>query len=337
MIGDDNLVRQNQAVTIKEVARRASVSEATVSRALNDSPLVKQATKTRILKLTQKIGYRPNALARSVRTQKTKTIGVIISNIVNAFFTEVIRAIEDQASLMHYSVIIINTDERPENETEAIKMLNSYMVTGFIIASVGGVGNYKNLLGTVPTVFIDRIPSVAMAADSKYDVILSDNQTGAKIVVQEMLKQGAKKIGIISSGVSTAGLERLAGYKLALEEQQITINEALIHFSDVQMKETRAMTQDLLNQQHCDGIFAADNTILLSVLQELRAQSFPPIKVGSFDNTQWFDFFWQPVISIQQPTAQIGAQAVQRLINRIKQPNLQSHVIRLAGKLVERK
>lgn len=322
----------NKRVTIKEVAKRAGVSNATVSRALNNDPLVQKKTKNKVIQVAHQLGYHPNVLARSIRTRDSNTIGVIISNVVNTFFTEVIRAIEDKAKELNYNVIIVNTDENSTDEEAAIKMLRGHMVNGFIIASVGKIKSYSSLLGGLPTVFIDRVPPTSDA----YDTILSDNVAGAKKVVTSLIDQGAKKIGIISSGVSTAGQERLLGYKQALSEFKIAVNDDLIFFSDVETKMTRQYTKELLLNYGCDGIFAADNTILLAVMKEISAQKLDSLRLGAFDNTQWFDFFRQPVTTIQQPTTAIGQQAVKQLVNRIKQPNLQTHLVRMPGKLITR-
>lgn len=323
-------------VTIKQIADKAKVSEATVSRALNNSTLVKPKTRDKILKLANRLGYHPNVLARSIRTKNSHIIGIIIPNIANPFFTEVIRSIEDSADTNGYNVIIINTDESFEKEKSAIEILHGYMVSGFIIASVNNTAGYRAMLDNIPTVFIDRIPSVVVTSDSKFDVVLSDNISDAKSIVDELFKEKARHIGIIYSGVSTSGVERLCGYKKSLKSHNLPIDDRLIFRSDVQMVNTRDLSDLLIESNQCDAIFATDNTILYSVIQEIKEKNRYDIKIASFDNTQWFDFFEIPIISIQQPTELIGIEAVKRVLNRIKRPNLHSHIFRVSGNLIKR-
>lgn len=321
-------------ITISELAKRMGVSEATISRALNDSPRVKQTTKDKIQKLAKELGYYPNILARSMRTNQSKTIGVIISNIANAFFTSVVRAIEDEAAKLNYRTIVINTDENPGTERNAIEMLQGYMVSGFIIASTRRGLDYKPILGNTPAVFIDRMPN----NDGDYDTLLVNNADGAKQVVNALIAQGATRIGVISSSVSTAGQERLAGYKAALQDNRLSLDESIIKFSDVQMKNVRQYTSNLLINQACDGLFTADNAILLAAMEEITARKLTGFKLGAFDNEPWFDFFNTPVTAVQQPTIEMGTRAVQLLTTRIDQPEDAGvpELLRLTVNLVKR-
>lgn len=324
----------NKKVTIRELAKRTGVSEATVSRALNDSPRVKQATKHKIQQLAKTLGYRPNLLARSMRTNQSKTIGVIISNIANPFFTAVVRAIEDEAAMLNYRTIVINTDENPGTERQAIEMLQGYMVSGFIIASTRRGVDYHLLLGRIPAVFIDRLPN----NNGDYDTLLVNNADGAKQVVNALIAQGASRIGVISSSVSTAGRERLAGYRMALQENRIAVDENIIKCSDVQMRQVRRYTSNLLINQACDGLFTADNEIFLAAMAEIAARNLTGIKLGTFDNAPWFDFLALPVTAVQQPTVEMGTRAVQRLVARINGSDKlgEPELIRLSVKLVKR-
>ncbi|WP_288529632.1 LacI family DNA-binding transcriptional regulator [uncultured Secundilactobacillus sp.] len=320
--------------TIKAVAKRAGVSEATVSRAMNGSPLVKPETKQRIESIIHEMGYRPNILARSMRTNQSKTIGVVISSVTNAFFTAIIGAIQEAAADQGYSVIITNTDENPDHEKAAIQMLQGHMVAGFIIASTSRLTDYHALLGPDPAVFIDREPGGQ--ADHDYDSLLVDNTAGAQAVVETLIAQGATRIGMIASGVSTAGQERLRGYLRALQAHGMPYDPDIVYFSDVQQTKARQHTSQLLINQACDGLFAADVTLIQAALAEIEARHLTHIKLGAFDNVVWFDYLSQPVTTAEQPTDQMGHQAVNLLIDRIKGRSSQPTILRLPTRLIKR-
>lgn len=320
-------------MTIRDIAKLAGVSIATVSRALNDRDGISQQTKARIQRIVTRSGYRPSMFARNMRNQQTKMIGVIVSDAANDFFKDVNRAIQDQANHYGYTVVVMNSDEQPAEERSAIKILRNYDVSGLIIASTDETIDYPKLVGSTPTVFFDRAPSTAT---TKFDTLLVNNQFGAKLAVEELIRQGSRRIGIIASGVRTAGVERLAGYKQALTEYQLPINDQLIYTSDTQQIKAMDYVRELLVTEKCDAIFAADNTLLMVVLEELRLLNRDDVKVATFDNIAWFDYFKRPVISVQQPTTAIGHDAVDNLVARIKDPDCETKIRRLSVKLIRR-
>ncbi|GAX01282.1 LacI family DNA-binding transcriptional regulator [Secundilactobacillus silagei] len=327
------MAENNRRITIKEIAKKAGVSIATVSRALNDRPGISLETKERIQRIITRSGYRPSMFARNMRSQQSKMIGVIVSNAANDFFKDVTRAIQDQATKYDFTVLIINSDEDPVKERQAIKILRNYDVSGFIIASTDETIDYPSLVGNTPTVFFDRAPKSEIA---QFDTVLVNNEFGAKLAVEELIRQGASKVGIVVSGVQTSGQERLKGYKQALKEYQLPINDKLIYTSDVQQLKAMDYVRDLLVNQKCDALFAGDNTLLMVVLEEIKLLNRTDIKVATFDNITWFNYFKQPVISVKQPTTTIGHETVDALINRMKNPQLPPKVRRLSVQLIRR-
>ncbi|WP_203651629.1 LacI family DNA-binding transcriptional regulator [Secundilactobacillus yichangensis] len=321
-------------VTINEIAELAGVSIATVSRALNNRPGISQRTKEKIQRIITQTGYQPNIFARNIREHQTKLIGLVISDASNEFFKQVSRAVQDQAALAGYSVIMLNSDENPAEEMQAIQILRHYDVSGLIIASTDTHLDYHQLVGDTPTVFFDRAPSPDK--QSQFDTLLVNNVSGAEVAVSELIRQGATKIGILSSGVSTAGKERRQGYLKALAEYHLPLDEDLIYTSDVKQVKALDYAHELLVTHHCDGIFAADNTLLLVVLQEIKLLNRTGVKVATFDNTAWFDYFKQPVISVKQPTATIGHQAVDLVLKRINEPTLPAKTRRFSVQLIRR-
>lgn len=306
--------KQNSQIKITDIAKKAQVSTASVSRVINDKPGVSLETRNRILTVMREMQYTPNIFAQNMRRSTSKILGVIISDIGNEFFKEVVRSIEDHAAQFDYKVIIMNSDENPLTEVQAIHMLRAYSVSGMIIASSNDKLDYESLLGSTPAVFFDRRPVTCW---KKYDTLLVNNVDGAEMAVQELIRNGAKKVGMISSGVTTAGSERKRGYIKALESYNISYDPTLVKFSNLQMTNAPELVHELMITQKCDGIFAADNTLLKHVLKQAKAASIVHLKISSFDDTDWFDYLQQPINSIKQPTQRLGRDSVNLLIGRI--------------------
>ncbi|PWG00259.1 LacI family DNA-binding transcriptional regulator [Levilactobacillus bambusae] len=305
-------------LTMKDLAQRAGVSEATVSRALADSPRVKLATRTRIQRLAQELGYSPNQLARSIRVQRTQTIGMIIPNILNPFFTSLIRAIEDAAKAQHYDVVIVNTDEQPDAERDAIQLLQGKRVDGLLIASTDPNQDYDRLLGATPTVFVDRAPNGPIT----YDRLLVDNVAGTQRVIANLITRGARRIGIINSSASATATERLQGYRQALLNHGLPVDPDIIVSARKDNGNVQQMTRQLLQNQKCDALFAADNTILLEVLHKLPELTLSTYFISGFDDNDWLNFVSPAITTAKQPIQEIGVAALNRLLARIANHHL---------------
>ncbi|MCY9806138.1 LacI family DNA-binding transcriptional regulator [Lentilactobacillus senioris] len=318
-------------ITIKEIATEAGVSVATVSRALNDSPRVTPATKQRIQQIANQLGYRVNDLARSIRVKKTFTLGVVISNILTSFFTEIIDQLEEQALQNHYQIIIARTNEDAASEQQAISALQQRMVDGLIVATADVNNILTNLDSTTPTVFIDRQPQ---EVQGNFDVVLTENTEGAAEIVTTMLHQGAQRIGFINSPVSTTSTERLQGYRQALSQTELPLDDRLVLASTVDYANVADLTGKLVYNLRCDGIIAADNQILLHILHRLTDRDFPQIILGSFDDSPWLQVMRYPMVIAKQPTAQIAKVAFDLLMKRIQDPNRATNIKRVKTTLV---
>lgn len=318
--------------TIKDVAAQAGVSEATVSRALNHSDQVKPATQHKIQQIAQQLGYHPNGLARSIRVQHTHTLGMIIPDILNAFFTQIVRAVEDAADATGYDVFIVNTDEHLDRESKALNLMLEKQVDGVIIASAGGPTNYVEWLGGTPAVFVDRMPPALIAR--QYDRVLVDNVQATQAVVTQLIRRGAKRIGIINSAVSVTATERLQGYHQALAAAGRPFDAAIETTAWTDNSNVAQMTRQLLVNQQCDGLFAADNTIMDTVLHRIPELDLAPFQLGGFDDQDWFDFLPYHIVTAQQPIVQLGQTAVDRLIAQITQPDVEPQEFRLPATIV---
>src|SRR6056297_3556125 len=213
-------------VTIKDIAKKADVSVTTVSRVLNNKPDVGDDTRARILKLIEDMNYNPNSVARGLVMQKTHTIGLIIPDISNPFFPQVARAIEDKAQKSGYSVIFFNTDNHLERERKAVELFKSKQVDGLIVSLSLGNEEILNQLkaANYPVVQIDR----SVLSDS-YPLVSIDHKKSAYQLVEYLLKKRHRKIAHISGDLNTTSArERMAGYKKALNDYNIELNDDYI-------------------------------------------------------------------------------------------------------------
>ena len=203
--------------TIKDIARMANVSIATVSRVINGNGTVAQKTEKRILEIIKELNYVPNNVARSLVKQNSKTIGVVVADIMNPFYSEIIRAIQDQANIDGYSVISCNSDEDMEKEKQCIKMLLENQVSGIIFAGGRGKGDYYNqhirdVAKKVPVVLADEF----LEGENIYSIVCNKIK-GAYEGVSALIELGHKRIAMINGYRDyKPSIEKLRGYKRAL-------------------------------------------------------------------------------------------------------------------------
>lgn len=307
-------------INISVVAEQAQVSQTTVSRVLNHSPLVREATAERVRRVIAQLGYRPSELARGLRSNETKTIGVIVSNILNPFFTGMVRGIEDIANHADYNIVLCNTDEQPLKEQRYLETLLSKRVDGLIIASTGLQEDYAQRLEQAPVVFVDRRPAGTNA--SRFDAVLVDNRGGSRLAVEHLIDEGYRRIAIIAgSNVGTTGLERLQGYQDALQARGLPVCEEFIRIGDFLGHSAFDHMQHLLSASpRCDAIFASNNIILMGVLKALSvARITCPDEMGiaAFDDMDWMEYCSPRFTAVAQPTYRMGTLAMEMLLERI--------------------
>ena len=213
-------------VTIKDIARIANVSYATVSRALNDHKDVNEQTKQKILKICNEVGYSPNAIARGLVKQNTYTIGLLVPDITNPYYPEVARGVEDEASKEDYNVFLCNTNWDMMKEVDYFNLLLAKRVEGIIIAPVS-----DDTMKFVEK-FTDRLPIVFLGTrieGEKYNYVVIDNVKGAEMITEYLIGLGHRKIAFIG-GTKDSGTfsDRVLGYKNALKKNNIEIDENMI-------------------------------------------------------------------------------------------------------------
>ena len=255
-------------VTMQEVADRAEVSTATVSRVLRNFPGVREKTRKKVLKVISELNYEINAVARSLAARRTKIIGLIVSDLLAQFNAVVTKSIEEVARRYDYSVIICNNDENPEKELRNLKVLESNRVDGIILMSTCRNIEYVNWMISSgrKIVLIDRLIKGVIC-----DAVLVDNEGGAYKITKFLIDQGYRRIATIA-GIqeSTTGIDRLKGYLRALRESDIRVDKDFIKYGDFMVKSGGRLSKELFDlPKKPDAIFS--ETVLSFIIQLKKA------------------------------------------------------------------
>lgn len=322
-------------VTIKELAKITGWSVATVSRALNDKPEIAQDKRNEIRKLAKELGYHPNQNARSIKLGKSKTIGVIVSSLTDIFSTNVISGIEEIALKNNLKVLLTGVDEDFQRERETIENYFGSQVDGLIIVPSTTPYDYTELLQGIPTVFVDRDPS---GPKVKFNSVCFDNVDATKMVVNDMFKRGAQRIGLLNTCVSYSASLREQGYREALKEHGVEFSPSAVVFAWNNKKNVQQMTRQLVINQHCDGLLLADDSILVPALKKAKEyENENKLIFGVIDDCDWYDLLKAPVTSVKQPYYEIGVEAVKLLIELLKDEDRSIVSLRLKGELISRR
>jgi len=306
--------------TIRDVAKKAGVSVATVSHVINGTRKVAPETEARVRRAMEALGYQPNAIAQSLRKRTTYAIGILVSDITNPFFATLVRGAEDAALEAGYSVIMCNSDEDPQKEDMYIRALWRRRIDGMLIAPTrdGTSPALQELVRRkLPFVFVDR-----KAKGIEADAVLSDNIGGAYLATKHLIERGHKRIGIVLGipGATTTE-ERLLGYRQALEETGLPFTEDLVVWGGYRMEGGRKACAQLLSlSDPPTAIFSTNNLMTVGVLQELSHRSIKipeEVAVVGFDDLEWAEIVYPPLTVVAQRPYEIGYQAFKILLRRL--------------------
>jgi LacI family fructose operon transcriptional repressor len=323
---------------IKDVAEAAGVSVTTVSRVLSNNGPVRDTVRQRVLSAIEQLGYRPNAAARRLRSGDTATIGLIVSDVRNPFFTEVSRAVEDAAYQQGLRVILCNTDENPEKEAMYLRLMEEERVTGVIYSPTHDAAQrFKAQHYDFPVVMIDR-PGPAGSADA----VVLDNRDASARLVEHLVERGYRRIAGLFGNASTTGRERHEGLMDALRRQTMT---AQAEFVDPNPDSAFVHVGAWLageRDTRPDAIVASNGLLLLGAYRAMRAwrarsaTSTDDVALAGFDNDAWTDLVSPGVTVIAQPVYEIGKNAMQLLTQRLADPSMSTRTLVLPGELVIR-
>lgn len=307
--------------TIRDVATHAGVSVATVSHVMNESRFVKPETKARVLAAIEALDYQRDGIARSLRRSRTGTIGVVISDITNPFFADLVKGIEDTGHGFpdRINLMLCNTEENIEKERAYLEVLQERRVDGLIIAPAGGNENFLERLvrRNFPIVFVDR-DLAGLEADS----ILADNLTGARQMVELMLRHGHRKIAALRADLHANSIEdRMTGFREALAGFGIDPDENLEITSASDIEAARAAVESFLAGHPLpDAVFCTNNFMTLGLMRALNERGIQcprDIAVAGFDDFPWAESFRPRIAAVAQPAFEMGRQAMRLLEERI--------------------
>lgn len=325
-------------VTISEVAEWAKVSKATVSHVINNSRFVQEDTRNRVLHAVKELGYQPSQVARSLATNRTETIGIIVSDVTNNFFGDVLSGIEDFCRPFNYRLLVCNTAETLEREDQFIEMLVRQRVDGIIDAAASQ--EWDILKGTdiehTPLVFADRAyegltgPYVGVK-----------NCEGALLGVNHLIEGGHQKIGMLAGFQRLSTMrDRLSGFRQAMCEKGLYLPEEWIVTSPLSIEAGREAALKLLTlPDHPTAILIANNFLSLGALlaiRELGLRCPDDIALIGFDDHPWAAVSCPPLTVIRQPSRCVGQAAAKMLLNLINGRELSETRILMDCELVLR-
>lgn len=307
-------------VTIKDIARLSGVSVATVSRVINNNGRFSEKTRQKVLQVIEETGYQMNYSAKSLRMKRSFTVGILVPDISNYFFADVVQQIEEQLFGMGYSTIICNTGRSPEKEQKYLTILESKSVDGIIVFSgATEEGIEFNFEKEIPYVCIDRKPKVQ--EDTLF--ISSNHYQGGFIATEELLDAGCKNpVILLHQEISSSSKERVKGFADALKKNNIAYNEEknkLIVGTDKAEYED-AIRTFLTSRPEVDGIFAVNDNLALQTLKaalDLGIDIPGTLKIIGFDNIPSAKYSTPSLSSIKQNTEEISKTAIQSLLKLI--------------------
>ncbi|SHG98116.1 transcriptional regulator, LacI family [Hydrocarboniphaga daqingensis] len=320
------------SVSIKDVARAAGVSPATVSRALGRGP-VSDELRAQVEAAVRATGYRPNLAARRLRSQDSGTIGLIVADIRNPFFTAVSRAVEDSAYRAGMRVILCNTDEDPDREASYLQLMHEERVTGLILAPTRA--SYEQLPKRqvdFPVVLIDRAGPPGL-----HDSVVLDNREATATLVAHLVSRGYRQIGGLFGNASSTGAERREGYEAAMRQHGLTPDARLTAPSSAAAQ--REMQDWLRAPQRPRALLVSNSLLLIGVIRAARAAGLripQDLAVAGFDNESWTELVEPGMTVIEQPVEDIGRTAMSLLFERLKTPGLPVRKVVLSGRCIVR-
>jgi LacI family fructose operon transcriptional repressor len=323
---------------IKDVADAAGVSTATVSRVLSGKPHVRPELRQRVLAAVEELDYRPNHVARSLRAQQTRIIGLIVADIQNPFFTAVSRAVEDVASAQGMSVFLCNSDEDQSKEIMYLEHMRAENVAGIIFSPTRKTAErFAEIVDLdIPVVVIDR-----RVQASEVDSVLIDNVEAARQLAEHIIMDGHRRIAALFGIASTTGRERRKGFAQALRDHGLELEPDLVNYIDAREDVGYESTRVLLHRrERPEAIFTSNGLLATGAFRALReAHLAIPDEMAfvTFDDTPWAKLVEPPVTVIRQPTYEIGKTATELLLDRIKEPSRPTRQIVLHSTLVVRR
>lgn len=323
-------------VTIYDVAREANVSMATVSRVVNGNPNVKPTTRKKVQEAIDRLGYRPNAVARGLASKKTTTVGVIIPDISNIFYSELARGIEDIATMYKYNIILSNSDQNKDKEFHLLNTMLGKQVDGIVFMSGNITEEHVEEFEKSP---VPIVLAASVESTNTVPAVTIDVEQAAYDAVTEFANKGHKKIAFVTGPLNEPinGEKKLNGYKRAIEDAGLSYNEELVIEGDYTYDsgiEGFERIHELANKP--TAVFVGTDEMALGVIHSAQdlGYSIPnDFEVISFDNTRLALMVRPQLTSVVQPMYDIGAVAMRLLTKFMNKENVEEQIVTLPHRI----
>jgi len=321
-------------VTLKQIAEQLNISVTTVSKALKDYPDISKKTKALVKELALTLNYRPNSFAVNLRTKESKTVGLIIPEIVHHFFSNVIKGIIAQAEEKGYLVIILQSNESYEMEKKQIQLLLSQRVDGILISLANGTADYKHLTEIIaqdkPLVMFDKIAKIV-----KCSKIIIDDRKAAYTATQHLIDTGCKRIAHFRGALLPQNsIDRFLGYKKALLDNKMQYDPSLVYIcecGDNSFEEGKMNAHQLLKDHNdVDGIFINTDLVAIGAITEFNEQGIKipeDISIVGFSNWFMSSVISATLTTIDQPGYLMGKAAFKQLYKEMQQVKKKEPVV----------
>lgn len=332
------------SVSMKDVAKLAGVSTATVSHVLNNTRNVNIETKSRVLEAIKELNYYVNPVARNLRSGNSKIIGLVISNLSNTFFMDIALTIDKIMSEKGYHLIYINSNEDQKKEQDNIANLLMQNIDGLIIAPVGDDCSYMNkFIGDkCPVIFFDRSPKGYIR-----DSILSTNFEGAYEGTETLIKKGHNRIGFVGSNIDGTMNERIEGFRAALSDNGIVDNKNLVQcgnegsllLNDLKKGHCFDLAKNLIEKERVTAILCGNNLAAIGTVNYIKEKNIKftqEIALITFDDLLWLSMATPAITAIEQDKVSIGEKIVELLLERINKETYPAKEYRIQTKLIIR-
>lgn len=326
------------AASIKDVAREAGVSIATVSRVLNNINVVNEETKKKVLEAIDKLQYRPNIVARSLKTQRTSTIGMIIPDISSQFYPEIVRGAEDVANIYDYNIMLCNTDLDLEKEINYLRVLREKMVDGILYMSSSlqpKILDFIKELG-IPMVLIENTDK-----EKNFPSVSIDNEGAAYDAVNYLIKNGNRKIAYIGNKDDENNITsmRYVGYRKAIEENELKSEKSLIYSGGLKVEDGYKGMINILENENVDAVFCGSDECAIGAINALREKGIKvpeDIDVMGFNDIYEASVFYPKLTTVAQPMYDMGSVGMRMLIKIINKQKMEEKNYVLPYQLIER-
>jgi LacI family transcriptional regulator len=324
-----------QPVTLADIAREAGTSASTASRALNGRGYVSEAARDRLVAVADRLGYVPNASARTLKQRTSRVVGVVVSDLDNQFYARLAAGIEQVLREANYQMMVLGDNSEAAEEVEGARTFLAMRAPGVIMTPVGSDATELLRSRGIAVVEVDR-----RLAEVPCDAVVIDNERGGREATMHLVGLGHRRIallGVETDWTSDAG--RLNGYRTALRNAGIEFDERLVVRIPLHSPDTEMQIEALLDEGAPTAIFAANNTLAEQVWHVLRRRGLRipgDISLVGFDDVPWMEMVDPAITVVEQPTLELGRRAALLLLRRLDGPMLEPALEILQPRLVVR-